>query len=167
MDNGRMKKLIIFVLVVAIFIMSSAYAVLYQNLRINGNASVVASWKVEITGIREENKKGNAVSKSLPTYTTTTATFNAQLADTHDSIDYVVTVRNGGRIDAKLSDITTSLEGDNTISYEVLGVAKNDILKAGESTDIVVRVKVDPSVVNIDKTTNSSITIIFNYIQNV
>lgn len=167
MDNGRMKKLIIFILVVAIFIMSSAYAVLYQNLRINGNASVVASWKVEITGIREENKIGSATSKETPAYTTTTATFNAQLADTKDSIDYVVTIRNSGRIDAKLSDITTSLQGDSTIVYEVLGVAKNDVLKAGESANVVVRVKVDPSVINVDKTTNSSVTIIFNYIQNV
>lgn len=167
MDNSKLKNLIIFMLVVAIFIMSSSYAILYQNLRINGNASVVASWKVEITGIKEGNKIGSAVSESIPTYTTSTATFNAQLSDIADSIDYIVTIKNSGKIDARLNDITTSLNGDSTIVYELLGTEKNDILKAGESINVTVRVKVSPSVTSIDKTTNNSITIIFGYVQNI
>ena len=167
MDNSKLKNFIIFMLVVAIFIMSSSYAILYQNLKINGNASVVASWKVEITGIKEGNKIGNAVSESIPTYTTTTATFNAQLFDIADSIDYIVAIKNSGNIDARLSDITTSLNGDSTIVYELLGVQKDYVLKAGESIDVTVRVKVSPSVTNIDRTTNNGITIIFGYVQNV
>lgn len=167
MDNSKLKKIIIFVLVVTIFIMSSAYAILYQQLRINGNASVVASWKVEITGIREANKTGSASSVSIPTYTSSTATFNAQLLELNDSIDYVVTVKNNGKIDAKLNNITTSQNGGNVIAYEILGVSENAVLKAGESLDVTVRVKIAPNVTSIDETVNSSITIIFNYIQNV
>ena len=65
MKNGKLKKLVISLLIVAIFVMSSAYALLYRNLRINGNASVIASWKVGISGIAEGNKTGHAYSKSI------------------------------------------------------------------------------------------------------
>lgn len=167
MDNSKMKKIIIFVLIVAIFIMSSVYAILYQELRIHGNASVIASWKVGITGIKEGTKTGNATSISVPNYTLSTATFSAQLQDSSDSIEYVVTIENSGRIDAKLNDITTSNDGSSAIIYELSGVAENDVLKAGESIDVTIKVKVDSSVTNIDKTLNSSVTIIFNYVQNV
>ena len=61
MENSKFKKIVIFILIVAIFVMSSAYATLYQQLRINGHTSVVASWKVEIVGIKEANKVGTAV----------------------------------------------------------------------------------------------------------
>lgn len=167
MVNSKLKKVMILALVLAIFIMSSAYAVLYQELRINGNASVVASWKVEISGIKEGAKTGSATSASIPTYTASTATFNARLTESNDSIDYVVTIKNNGRIDAKLKNITTSQSESSAIVYEILGLSENDVLKAGESIEATIRVKVDPSVTNVSETINSSITIIFNYIQNV
>ena len=167
MENSKLKKIVIFVLVVAIFTMSFAYASLYQQLRINGNASVVASWKVEITGIKETNKVGNAYSVSIPTYTVSTATFNAQLQSSSDSIDYVVTIENNGKIDAKLNDIVTTVRGNNTIIYEVLGVSENDVLKAGEKVDVTVRVSLDPKVTNVTDTVNSDVMLIFNYIQYV
>lgn len=167
MENSKLKKVVIFVLVVAIFIMSIAYASLYQQLRINGNASVVASWKVEITGIKEANKVGNAYSVSIPTYTISTATFNAQLQGSNDSIDYIVTIKNNGKIDAKLSDITATVRGSNAIIYEVLDVSKNDVLKAGNKVDVTVRVSLNPNITNVTGTVNSDIMIIFNYIQNV
>jgi len=166
MDNSKIKKVVIVLLVVAIFIMSSAYAILYRNLTINGNASVVASWKVQITGIKEGTKVGNAISTSIPTYTISTATFNAQLNDSNDSIEYIVTIDNSGKIDAKLNSITIVQNGDKSIIYEVIGINENDILKAGSSIDVTIKVSADDTA-TIDESIDSSVTIAFNYIQNV
>ncbi len=166
MNNGKIKKVTIFALILTIFVMSVAYAVLYQNLRINGNASVVASWRVEIIGIKEGSKTGTAESSRVPSYTSSTATFNAMLYDTSDSIEYVITVKNNGKIDAKLDNLTTIKSNDDTIIYEVLGVSENDVLKAGEELDVTVRVSIDPNK-DISSDMNSNLTVIFNYIQNV
>jgi len=165
-NNNNVKRIIIVLLVIAIFIMSSAYALLYRNLRINGNASVVASWKVEITGIQEGKKVGNAVSTSVPTYTISTASFDAQLESLDDSIEYVVTIKNGGKIDAKLNNIITTQSGDSSIVYEIIGVSENDILKAGTSVDVTIKVSAKSTAI-IKEKMNSSVTIIFGYIQNV
>lgn len=167
MNNSKLKKIIIFILVVAIFAMSSAYAILYRNLRINGNASVVASWKVEISGIKESTKTGTAFSDSIPTYTVSTATFDARLQAIGDSIDYVVTITNSGKIDAKLASIVTSQTNEDTIIYEIIGVNKDDVLKAGEKIDVTIRVKLNPAITSIDSNISSNVTIFFNYVQSI
>lgn len=167
MDNSKIKKIIICLLVVAIFIMGSAYAVLYRELRINGNASVVASWKIGITGIKEGNKVGSAVSSSIPIYTVSTASFNAELHHPDDSIEYIITIENSGGIDAKLDKITVATSGDETIVYEIIGVTEGSILKAGESINVTIKVSVNKNVTVIENKAESSLTAIFNYIQNV
>lgn len=167
MNNGKIKKVTIIALILTVFIMSVAYAILYQNLRIDGNASVIASWKVEITGIKEGNKTGTAESSRVPSYTSSTATFNAMLYDKSDSIEYVITIKNNGKIDAKLDELTAIKGDDDTIIYEVLGVSENDILKAGEERNVTVRVSIDPNKEDISSDISSNLTIIFNYIQNV
>lgn len=167
MNNSKVKKIVIGVLIFTILIMSVAYANLYQELRIHGNASVIASWKVEIIGIREGEKTGNAVSTTVPSYTSSTASFNANLNDINDSITYLITIRNSGKIDAKLMKITEVITGGDTINYEVIGVNENSILKSGETIEVKVKVKVNPSVTEITETVNSSSTIIFNYVQNI
>ena len=167
MKDGKLKKLVIVLLIVAIFIMSSAYALLYRNLRINGNASVIASWKVGIAGITEGEKTGHAHSSSIPTYTVSTATFNAVLQDVNDSIEYVVTISNNGGIDAKLDDITITPSGSNSIVYEVIGVKENDILKSGKSINVKIKVSLDKKVTSITEDLAGNVTIVFAYVQNV
>ncbi|MBQ7136443.1 MAG: hypothetical protein IJO43_00500 [Bacilli bacterium] len=164
MDNNKLKKIVIFILFIAIFVMSSAYALLYRNLRINGNASVIASWKVGITSIKEGAKTGNAVSTSVPSYTISTANFDAQLENPNDSIEYIITIENSGKIDAKLNDITSTQSGNTSIVYEIIGINENDVLKAGESIEVKIKVSLKDTI-NIDGAMNSSITIVFSYIQ--
>lgn len=167
MKNGKLKKLVIVLLIVAIFIMSSAYALLYRNLRINGNASVVASWKVGISGITEGEKKGHAYSNSIPTYTVSTATFDAVLQDVNDSIEYVVTISNNGGIDARLDNITIAPSGSSSIVYEVTGIKKNDLLKSGSSVTATVKVSLDKNITSITEDFSGNVTIIFAYVQNI
>jgi len=146
MDNNKFKKIVILILVATIFIMSSAYALLYRNLRINGNASIVASWKVGITGIKEGTKIGSAVSTSVPSYTISTASFDAQLENPNDSIEYIITIKNSGKIDAKLNNITSTQSGNNSIVYEIIGINENDVLKAGESVEVKIKVSLKDTI---------------------
>jgi len=167
MQNNKLKRFVIIMLIIAICIMSSAYAVLYKNLRINGNASVVASWKVGISNIVEGTKVGYAYSGSTPTYTVSTATFNAVLQDVDDSIEYVVTISNSGDIDARLDNITIIPNENNSIVYEVVGIKQNDILQSGNSVDAIVKVSLSDELTSITETFSGSVTIVLSYVQNI
>ena len=167
MQNSKLKKFVIIILVIAIFIMSSAYALLYRNLRINGNASVVASWKVGISNIVEGTKVGYAYSDSEPTHTVSTATFNAVLQHVDDSIEYVVTISNSGDIDARLDNITILPTQNNSIVYEVTGIKKDDVLQSGSSVNATVKVSIDDKVTSIEKNFSGSVTIVLSYVQNI
>ncbi len=165
MNNSKIKRITIVLLVLAVFIMSIAYANLASFLNIGGNANVISSWKVEITGIREGNKTTTAYSQSVPTYTMSTASFSAHLEKPDDSIEYIVTIRNNGDIDAKLDGVMTSQFGSDAIIYEIGGIKPNDVLLAGEEVEAVI--KVSGSLVDSKETLTSNVTMVFNYIQNM
>jgi len=167
MSDSKIKKITIAILILCILVMSVAYASLFQRLRISGNASVTASWKVEITGIKEGNKTGGASSISVPSYTSSTANFNARLTNVSDSIEYLVTIKNSGEIDAKLNSIITSKTGSDAIVYEIIGVSENDVIKKGETLTVTVKVSIDPKIGINEPSINTGMTLIFNYIQNV
>ena len=167
MSDSKIKKITIATLIICILIMSIAYANLFQRLRISGNASVTASWKVEIIGIKEGNKTNGAFSVSIPSYTSSTASFDAKLSNVSDSIEYLVTIKNSGEIDAKLDSIGTSKVGSNAIIYEITGVNENDVIKKGEEVTVTVKVSINPNIGITEPSINTRMTLVFNYIQNV
>ena len=88
MENGygNNKKIIITVFSVLVVAMAVGYALLAQELTINGSASIDSTWKVEITNIQSKDVVGNAVNKVDPSYTATTANFSVGLTQPGDSI---------------------------------------------------------------------------------
>ena len=106
------KKVIIGVLSVLVCIMAVGYALLAQELTINGSASIDSTWKVEITNITSKDVVGETVNKTDPTYTTTTANFSVGLTQPGDSITYDITVTNKGTLDAVVESINVD-KGNN------------------------------------------------------
>ncbi len=165
MNNNKIKKITIVILILVIFVMSTAYATLYRKLKIGGNAHVSADWKVEVTDIRETETLGQASSVSLPTFTASTVTFHASLVEKTDSITYTIKIKNSGIIDARLSDIV-STQSDATIIYEIGGINKDDVLLAGEEKIVTVKISLSPSTLEGEPVSNE-VSIIFNFIQNI
>lgn len=167
MNDSKAKKLIIVALIICISIMSIAYANLFQQLTINGNASVIASWKVEITSIKEGNVIGGASSVYAPSYSSSTARFDVNLTSETDSIEYLVTIKNNGDLDAKLDSIVTNKTGSDAIVYEISNIKENDILKKGENVTVKIKVSINPNIGINESNIKTEMLIIFNYIQNV
>ena len=167
MNDSRIKKITIVALIICISIMSMAYASLFQQLKIHGNASVVAAWKVEITGIKEGNIVGGASSVSTPSYTASTARFDVNLTSENDSIEYLVTIKNSGDLDAKLDSIVTNKTGSDAIVYEISNVNEKDILKKGDSVTVKIKVSINPNTGINESNIETAMTILFNYVQNV
>lgn len=159
------KNLLIATLLIAVVAMSVGYAVLAQNLNINGTASISSSWNVKFSGITNGTPVGGAINNTEPTFTGTTATFDVSLVSPGDSMTYNITVSNNGSLDAVLDSIVTSDSGSSAIIYTVTGVTKGDELAAGEDATVVVKVEYDSSITQQPDDTSNSLTVTLNYVQ--
>ena len=143
MENTKGRNLVIGVLLAAVAIMAVGYAALAQTLQINGTATISSNWDVAITDITEGTPTGGATNAEAVDHTGTTATFNVNLTKPGDKMTYVITVTNGGSLNAKLTGLTVnpSSPADTGIYYRVTGVTQDvTTLDAGLTNEITVEV---------------------------
>ena len=135
------KNYAVIALVCALAIMAVGYSLLAQTLTINGTATIASDWDVAITDITEGTPTGSAANRTEATHTGTTATFDVTLNQPGDTMTYVVTVHNGGTLNAKLTGLTVTPEESEVegIYFDVTGVEQNvTTLDAGEDNQITV-----------------------------
>lgn len=168
--RSKSKNLVLVVLLIAVTGMAVGYAALSQQLMINGTANIATQWDVHIKSIAAStnNASTGAIDAVSPSFTSTSATFNVNLAYPGASASYIITVENSGSISAILQEVT-GLEGVNAteptgIKYEI-NAKKNDSLNAGDTKDYIVKVTWDASATQIPETKTKTATITLNYIQ--
>ena len=162
------KKILIGILSVLVCIMAVGYALLAQELTINGRASIDSTWKVEITNITSKDVVGGTVNKTDPTYTTTTANFSVGLTQPGDSITYDITVTNKGTLDAVVESITVNKGNNPAIKYTTSGLKRGDKLTKNNGTNtLTIKVDYDSSVATQPTSTTNDITVTINYQQDL
>lgn len=165
-----MRNKILVIALVVVGLASVGYAAYTQTLAINGTGTANASWNVKITNIVRASATG-VTDATAPSYTDTSATFNANLAYPGATATYNVTVTNGGSIPAKLNSITdltaTNAAAPTYITYAVSGVtAGTTTLAAGATNTVQVTVTWDAASNPDTSTGNSkSATINLGYVQ--
>lgn len=163
------KNIIIGALLITLMVMAVGYAAFAQTLEINGNAKIAGEWDVEITGIEPTYVGGASDEKDLPTFTSTTATFDTILNAPGDSATYVVTVENLGTIDAELDSISLlpdDAEGSPAIDYEIVSQpAEGSKLVAGGSTTVTIKVTYNSNTEELPSVLNKKFTGVIEYIQ--
>ena len=167
MENN--KKIIITVLSVLVVAMAVGYALLAQELTINGTATIDSTWDVKITGIAQSGEAvGGATSKASPTFTSTTANFSVSLIQPGDSISYNVTVTNSGTLDAIVDSITISDSTNPAINYTVTGITEGTTLaKNGGTNTLTVTVDYEDSIESQPAVTTEDLTVTINYVQDL
>ena len=162
------KKIMIAILSVLVCVMAVGYALLAQELTINGTASIDSTWRVEITNIQSKDVVGDAINKVDPSYTATTANFSVGLTQPGDSITYDITVTNKGTLDAVVESINVN-KGDNpAIVYTTSGLERGDkILKNNGTNTLTIKVDYDSSVTSQPASTTNDITVTINYQQDL
>ena len=101
--NRRKNNIIIGGLCAILLIMIVGYAAFYSQLKISGTSKITSSWDVEITNIRSSNFGTNAYDVKAPTYTSSSATFNAGFKVPNDYMLYEIEISNLGTIDGQIS----------------------------------------------------------------
>jgi conserved repeat protein len=161
------RNILIGVLLVAIVVMSVGYAAFATTLTVGGTSTITNNWNVAITDITVTDTQGNAKSTTA-TYTATTATFAVDLQSPGDRIEYTVTVRNGGTVDATLEQLVPVITGETAaISYTIDGPTAGSILKSGEEVTLKISAEYDASFTGTVSTDANSktLTVTLDYVQ--
>ena len=146
--------------------MVAGYAAFSTNLEIKGTSKVTSNWDIEITNVTEGIASGSAENTVKPSWDKLWASMEADLYDVGDSMEYDVTIENKGNIDAKLNDILTNVEKENNEAVIITfsGYTKGEILKAGASKQVHVKIEYNPEYEGGE--TSSEVEINFDYVQN-
>lgn len=150
-----------------ICIMTTGYAILQQQLNINGTSSIDSTWKIEIIDIDEANIVGDASSKVTPSYTATTANFKVSLLNPGDSITYKIKVKNSGSLNALVDSYSVEMDENDAIVYEIDGLKEKDELNSGEENIISIKVSFKEGYIGQPEVTTKDIKVIINYVQNI
>ena len=159
------KKIILCVLLIALCIMAVGYSAFASKLTVNGTAEIIGEWDVKIIGIEAQNVSEGA-DAGTPEFTDTTVNFNAKLVKPGDTIDYVITIKNFGNLDAKLDEIifiSDEANGSPAIIYSTTNLS--DTLSFGETTTLTVKVKYDPNYTETPSIKTKTITGTIKYVQ--
>lgn len=161
------KNIILLILLIVIVGMAVGYAALSQALVINGTANITTEWKILFTNI-EEGKFIGAETRTEPSYTATSASFDVNLLYPGASAQYIVTVANQGSINAKITGIDgidTANEASPTDIKYTIDAQENDELAAGATKTYTVTVSWNADANTIPETKTKTATITLNYEQ--
>ena len=150
MNPEHKKYFLVGSLCIAIFLMLGVgYAVLSQQLDINGTAQITSNWKILFTSA-EEKEMNNATTTRKEITDLTTLTLDVNLTQPGASATYDVVVENQGDLDAVLSKIDGVKENNNqdpkAIKVSVENIKVGDPLLAGEQKTFQVKVYWDSNV---------------------
>ena len=163
----KSKKIIMITMCFLICIMAIGYAAFATNLTINGTANITSTWKVLFTKIEEVSKTSGVTITKVPTAEGTNATFNVDLTSPGDKIVYKITVENQGTLDAIINDITASETGSDAIKFGISGIKKGDKLATSAATTFSVTISYDISITSQPATTNNTLTVNIDYVQDL
>ena len=150
MNREHKKYFLVGSLCIAIFLMLGiGYAVLSQQLDINGTAQITSNWEILFTSA-EEKEMTNATTKRKEITANTTLTLDVQLDQPGASATYDVVVENQGDLDAVLANIEGVDENNNqdpkSIKVKLGNIRIGDALLASESKTFQVKVYWDSNV---------------------
>lgn len=159
------KYFIIFILLLAISIMSFGYAMLTTKIYIVGTANIEGIWDIRITNVKILSTSNN-LKTSLPTYNNTYINFNTELTKPGDEIKYQVTIANQGNIKAQLNNVLFKSEVNDeecSIIFETSEIAK--YLDVGEETTFIITIKYDDKITDNPQITTNKLTGFIEYVQ--
>ena len=146
------KNIIIGIMCITVLIMVVVYAAFQTRLTINGTGNITSTWNIEITSITS-SITGTAYNISNPSYTGTTASFEAGLKKPGDKIEYSITIKNSGSVDAIINEVNVQTTGSYVIIYTIEGIQNQERLMSGASKTFKIIVEFDKEATSIPSDT--------------
>ena len=167
MRTRQKQRIIIGALCAVMIGLAVGYAVLSQQLSINGTGGIASDFNILFTDIQEGTMNGaTTINKQITD--STTATFTIDLEKPSSNGEYLITVENRGNIDAYVESINGINEANSIeptdIKFSIEDIKVNDKLPAKESKLFKVKVNWDSSSTSIPDT-NKDLTLTINFAQ--
>ena len=145
--SKKRRNIVIISLVAVLLCMVVGYATYSTNLELKGTSEITSNWDIQITDVTNGTPTGNAENAIAPDWDALSASFEANLYDKGDAMEYDVTITNKGTLDAKLDNIITNAQNANTdaVIITFTGYKKGEILKQNESKVVHVKIEYNPN----------------------
>ena len=167
MRTRKKQRIIIGTLCSILVGLAISYAILSQQLNINGTSGITSNFNILFINIEEGTINGaKTINKQITN--STTATFTIALEKPSSSGEYLITVENRGTIDAYVESISGIDEANSIkpkdIKFSVEDIKINETLKSKESKIFKVKVEWDSNGTSIPST-NKDLTLSINFVQ--
>ena len=136
------RTIFIIIMTLILCIMTLGYAALQERIDIEVEANIDSTYRVEITSVQEGAVVGDARSVSAPSYNNLTSTFNVGLTNDTDYITYTIEITNYSTVDIRLNN-TEITSTNNNMSFVKGGIRNGDIILAGSTKTITIKIKLD------------------------
>ncbi len=169
MRNNNKKRLVILALAFIAVFMGVGYSLLSTTLSISSINRTTGSWDIHINSLSTVvTTSGKGTSRDFSVSNDgLSATFEVDLFEEGDSVQYQMTVVNNGNVPAKLSNVqTSSVNGSNFIKMSTTA-AKDTIVNPNGSYTFTVTIYVDnPDSLMLEDVLGAEYTLDLFYVQN-
>lgn len=156
MYNYKRKNVIMIVMLIAVVFMATGYALFSSVLNIRGVAVTDTIWQIEIIDIKSKST-GTAYDIDNPSYTATTARFNAGLKKPGDKMEYTITVKNNGNVSAIIDEVKATEAGNSLILYSISGLQNDVRLESGATATFTLSIEFDRNATYIPNDANKEV----------
>ena len=168
MVDKKKKKMVITTLVCVLVFMAVGYALLTQAIKVGVEGTLNGVWDVYISDIKLKNSTGRAQEVNPASVSNkVNANFEVDLYMPGDSVEYEVTVKNDGNIDATLRTIATNATNTNEDIRFTHTIKQGEVLKKESETKFTFKIVFDERATTLP--TNSDpieVTMKLDYLQN-
>ena len=168
MLNKKKKKIVITTLACVLVFIAVGYALLTQAIKVGVEGTLNGVWDVYISDIKLKNSTGRAAEVNPASVSNkVNANFEVDLYMPGDSVEYEVTVKNDGNIDATLRTVTTNATNANEDIRFTHTIKQGEVLKKESETKFTFKIVFDERATTLP--TNSDpieVTMKLDYLQN-
>lgn len=168
MVDKKKKKMVITTLVCVLVFMAVGYALLTQAIKVGVEGTLNGVWDVYISDIKLKNSTGRAQEVNPASVSNkVNANFEVDLYMPGDSVEYEVTVKNDGNIDATLRTVITNATNTNEDIRFTHTIKQGEVLKKESETKFTFKIVFDERATTLP--TNSDpieVTMKLDYLQN-
>lgn len=168
MVDKKKKKMVITTLACVLVFIAVGYALLTQAIKVVLEGTLNGVWDVYISDIKLKNSTGRAQEVNPASVSNkVNANFEVDLYMPGDSVEYEVTVKNDGNIDATLRTVTTNATNTNEDIRFTHTIKQGEVLKKESETKFTFKIVFDERATTLP--TNSDpieVTMKLDYLQN-
>lgn len=168
MSKKSTNKIVIALVLVGA-LLTMWYAVFAQPLAFNVRQETrnIQDWNIGFTDMQLSDAVGGAKELGKPSFTSTKANFYVSLTGPGDKIVYDLTIKNSGKINAKVESIyvTPNNKPGDQIIYSVGGINLGDELKVGESKHMTVTAMYNRNATTSLDSVRKDMWVVINYVE--